>query len=146
MQHENTSTDSEGSRTQSIAEEVQASAQIVDNEEILESPDRAFGWLPLCLQDTVDGKWEISVIQQGWKNSLLMRTEAQTGEAFIPFGGGCHTKIILFGSDEYANKLPKSQAYINWGMKVAEEFAMMMNNQLVPAFPEVEEESERRSS
>ena len=50
MQHESTSTDSQGSSTNSIADEVQASAQIVDQGEEIK-PSWEVGWIPLSLQD-----------------------------------------------------------------------------------------------
>lgn len=112
----------------SISDEVQASAQISDNEEIIPVPK---GFMPLSLQDEA-GKWEISVASKLWYETMMAKTEGETGDAFIPFGGGHQNKIILFGSNDGENQLPKSQAWIKWAMGIADELARSMNNENHP--------------
>lgn len=133
MQHESTSTDNQGSKPLSIAEEVQASAQIADNEEIVKPP---IHWRPLSLQDE-SGKWEISIIRQDFYEEMIARTEEEEGYSFIPFGGGHVRKIVLFGSEKGENQLPESKVWIDWGMGIAHSMALSFNDGKYP-FPEVE--------
>ena len=121
----------------SIADEVQASAQISDEEALIPQP---VGYMPLSLQDEA-GKWEISVVSKHWYEYMMARTEGETGDAFIPFGGGHQNKIILFGSAETENKLPKSQNWINWAMGLADDLARSMNNENHPMPEEAEFQS-----
>lgn len=120
--------ETEKNSLKSIADEVQASAQISDQEEIIPQPK---GFMPLSLQDEA-GKWEISVVAKHWYEWMMAKTEGETGDAFIPFGGGHQNKIILFGSDKDENQLPKSQLWINWAMGLADDLARSMNNENHP--------------
>ena len=112
--------------TSSIQEEVQASAHINDHEEIIEVP---LDFKPIFLQDEQTNDWEISVIRKDYMEMLLAQDEN------VPFGGGHPRKLILFGSNDYENKIPYKQEWIDWAMGVATSFAKDFNDGKFP-FPE----------
>ena len=129
--------ETEENNFKSVNEEVQAFAQVCDEEALLPPLE---GYIPLALQDSETGKFEISVVSKSWYEFVMAKSEAETGEAFIPFGGGSPNKIILFGSDkdEYSNVIPPKKYWIDWAMKLAEEIALSMNDGNHP-FPQNEQ-------